>query len=373
NLPTNNFRDAEYPAAKAVDAEAIRNSYRVGMEGCYACAVRCKKVVRIDGPVPVDPMYGGPEYETIAGFGPNCGVADLVAICKAHEMCNAAGLDTISASGCIAFAMECFEAGVLSPEDVDHLDLRFGNAEAMLKLLQRIIHRQGIGDLLAEGVRVAAERLGHNAKPFALHVKGQEIPMHEPRLKRALGLGYVVSPTGAEHQCNIHDTIYEKDGGPLAKLKPLGVLKPLPSSELGDAKVRLFTYAVNSGPALNNCLVMCDFLPYTLAQKTELVRAATGWDSVDWELIKVAERAATMARAFNARAGITPEADRLPGRFFQPQTSGPLARIEHSPVELESARRTYYEMMGWHPDTGYPTPGRLAELDISWVRDLLPR
>jgi len=206
NLPIRNFRDGEFEGVERLSAENLMESIGVGMEGCFACVVRCKKVVKVNEPYVVDPTYGGPEYESIGALGTVCGVNDPVAVSKATELCNAYSLDTISTGVTIAFAMECFERGLLTLEDTDGIDLRFGNGDAVVQVVHRIAHREGLGDLLAHGTRYAAARIGQGAERFAVQVKGQEYPMHEPRLKRALAIGYAVSPTGADHCHALHDT-----------------------------------------------------------------------------------------------------------------------------------------------------------------------
>ncbi|MCD6539051.1 aldehyde ferredoxin oxidoreductase, partial [Candidatus Bathyarchaeota archaeon] len=160
NLPTRNFRDGLFPNPEAISAQTIRDTILIRMDSCYACPIRCKKVVKVDEPWKVDPEYGGPEYETLAALGSNCGIDNLKAICKANELCQKYTIDTIGAGATIAFAMECYENGILTKEDTGGLDLSFGNAEAMVKLVEMIGRREGIGDLLAEGTRRAAERIG---------------------------------------------------------------------------------------------------------------------------------------------------------------------------------------------------------------------
>ncbi|MDH5792386.1 MAG: aldehyde ferredoxin oxidoreductase C-terminal domain-containing protein, partial [Candidatus Bathyarchaeota archaeon] len=179
NLPTRNFRDGGFEQASEIDAIAVKNRYRVGMGTCFACAVRCKKEVELKEPYEVEARYGGPEYETLAALGSDCGVSDLAAICKANELCQRYGLDTIGAGATIAFAMECYEEGIITPGMTGGIDLRFGDAGAMLQVLDLIGRREGIGDLLAEGSMRAAEKLGGRAGKYAVHVKGQEVPMHE--------------------------------------------------------------------------------------------------------------------------------------------------------------------------------------------------
>jgi aldehyde:ferredoxin oxidoreductase len=363
-LPVRNFRDGHLDGADDLGREGLAEHVVVRMESCYACAVGCKKVAELDEPYSVDPAYGGTEYETAVSLGPNCGVADVYAVTKASERCNALGLDTISVGGTIAFAMECFEKGLLTLEDTGGLDVRFGNVEVMLQLLELIAARQGIGDLLAEGSKRAAERIG-GAERFAVHVKGQEVPYHDPRIQHGLGLGYAVSYTGADHMHNVFDGSYEHEAG-LDSVRNLGVLEPMPATWLGPEKVRAVIYG-SLRRHLDNCLGLCNFLPYRNDQVVEAVRAVTGWDTNVWELWKAAERLVTMARAFNVRQGFTPADDRLPPRMAEPL--GPGAPIDAAVVE--AALPLYYEMMGWDPVTGVPRAAKLYELDIGWVTALL--
>ena len=369
NLPTRNFRDGAFPNPDALDARTIKNAIRIGMEGCYACPVRCKKIVRIGEPWNVDPAYGGPEYETLAAFGTDCGVDDLNAVAKANELCNRQSLDTISAGAAVAFAMECYENGILTKRDTGGLDLRFGNSEAIVKMVEMIAQRKGLGDVLAEGVKRAAEIIGKGSEEYALQVKGQELPMHEPRLKRALGLGYAVSPTGADHMHNLHDMGLASAGPSLESASALGILEPIPLEDLGPRKVRALIYHIDVR-VLDNCLLLCDFLPWNLYQKTDIAKAVTGWNTTAWELMKIGERVTTMARVFNVREGFRKEDDWLPARFFGPTASGPLSRTSVNPQKLRRARSIYYGMMGWNQN-GVPTKAKLQELDISWVATLL--
>ncbi|UCH57193.1 MAG: aldehyde ferredoxin oxidoreductase family protein [Candidatus Bathyarchaeota archaeon] len=368
NLPTRNFRDGGFEHPSEIDAIAVKNRYRVGMGTCYACAVRCKKKVELEEPYEVEARYGGPEYETLAALGSDCGVADLAAICKGNELCQRYGLDTIGVGATIAFAMECYEEGIITLEMTGDIDLRFGNAEAMVKLVELIGKREGIGDLLAEGTKRAAEKLGNGAEAFAVHVKGQEVPMHEPRLKRALGLGYAVSPTGADHQHNVHDTGLR--GRAMERLKAFGVLEPVALESLGGEKVRIYKY-VSEMRVLTNCLAICNFVPWDYHQYVELLNAVTGWDTTLNELAKVAQRTLALAKIINLRSGFTAADDWLPPRMFTPQTSGALSETAVIPEELRHAVDLYYEMMGWDP-AGVPRTGTLHELAIPWAKEYLP-
>jgi len=369
NLPFRNFRDGGFPSPEKLDARTIKKTISIGMEGCYACSVRCKKVVRIGEPWSVDPAYGGPEYEALAALGSNCGIDNLEAVTKANELCNRYSLDVISTGVTIAFAMECYENDIISSEDTGGLELRFGNAEAMVKMVENIAYRKGLGKILAEGVRGASKTIGRGSEKYAMHVKGLEIPMHEPRLKRALGLGYAVSPTGADHMHNMHDTGLASSGPMLDALSSLGVLEPIPLEDLGPKKIRAFIYYVD-WRVLDNCLLICDFLPWDFNQKTEIVRAVTGWNTSAWELMKAGERVITMARIFNIREGFNKKDDWLPERFFKPTRGGPLSNTSLDPNIFRNALELYYEMMGWSKD-GVPTRARLEELDIGWAYEYL--
>jgi len=369
-LPTRNFREGSFEGAEKVSGETMTRTILTGRATCYACPIRCKRVVEANEPYSVDPLYGGPQYETMAALSSNCGIDDLVAVAKANDMCNAYGIDTISTGVAIAFAMECFEEGLLTTADTDGLELTFGNASAMLQMVEMIAQRRGLGELLGEGVMRAAKEIGKGAERYALHIKGQEVPMHEPRLKQGMGLGYAVCPTGAEHVLNIHDTMYAQQGRPLDKAKALGILRPLPPSDLGPEKVRLFIYLTH-WESLLNCVGMCQFQPYNFQQIVQIVNAATGWNTTVWELMKVGERNLNLARVFNAREGLTAADDNLPARFFDPFESGPLAGVAVDREQLQAALRTYYGMMGWDVDTGLPTVEKLQELGIDWAADEL--
>ena len=363
NLPTRNFRDGDWPHAREIDAIAIKERHRVGMGTCYSCAVRCKKEVELEEPYRVERRYGGPEYETLGAFGSDCGVSDLPAICKANELCQRLGIDTIGAGTTIAFAMECYEEGIIDDETTGGVKLNFGDAEAMLKTVELIGKREGIGDVLAEGSRRASRVFGEESRRYLVEVKGQEAPMHEPRLKRGLGLGYAVSPTGADHNHNLHDTVMNARS--YDSLRPLGIYEEVPVYSLGPDKVRLFKSQMQMR-VLANCLSVCQFPPWRFIEYRDLVQAVTGWDVSMHELVQVAERTLALARIFNLREGFTREDDWLPPRFFQPQTSGALSETSVDPAVLRKAVDTYYEMMGWDED-GAPTEGTLYRLSIGWA------
>jgi aldehyde:ferredoxin oxidoreductase len=350
NLPTRNFKAGGIGSAKALDPQINEEEINLKMETCFACPIKCKKIVQIKEPWVVDPEYGGPEYETLAAFGSNCGIYDLKAVCKANELCNKYSIDTISTGMSISFAMECFENNILNESDTEGINLKFGNSEAMIQMIEKIAKREGLGDILAGGVKRAAEKIQNGAQEFAIHVKGQEVPMHEPRLKQGLGLGYTISPTGAEHMHNLHDTAIANEAS-IANFKTFGILTPLQLDDLSAKKVRALIYQMN-WCALDNALVMCYFVPWNPFELTEVVRAV--------------ERIMNMTRIFNLREGFTSDDDRLPDRFFQPHTSGALAETSIDLEKLSEAKKIYYEMMGWDIN-GVPSKIKLDELDISWA------
>jgi aldehyde:ferredoxin oxidoreductase len=272
----------------------------------------------------------------------------------------------------IAFAMECFENGILTAKDTDGIELRFGTAEALLKITEKMARREGFGDVLAGGVRRAAERIGNGAEQFAMHVKGLEVPMHEPRGKQGVALSYATAPVGADHMRAPHDPVYEgfHPSGAHA-LEPLGLCEPLPRLEMSPRKVRAYYYAQhwwNLCSTLGICdLAVVPINAQTVTHMLNVTRAVTGWDTSLWELFKVAERGAALARVFNCREGFTAKDDRLPKRLHEAFTGGPLKGVRIDPETFDHALRLYYEMEGWDPETGWPTFAKLAELGIEWA------
>ncbi|MEE8442400.1 MAG: aldehyde ferredoxin oxidoreductase family protein, partial [Dehalococcoidia bacterium] len=367
NLPVRNWSDGSFEGVEKITADAVRDNVRVAMEACAGCQVRCKKVVEFETEsYKVDRRNGGPEYETLAAFGSYLGIDDLNAICRANELCSLYSLDTISTGGAIGFAMECFEKEILTTNDTGGIDLRFGNAEAMLQVIELIARREGIGDILADGSRKAAQRIGRGSEEYAMQVKGVEFGMHEPRLKQGMGLIYSVAPHGADHMSGLHDTGVTQEGRGMDAVRALDNLDPLPANDLSAAKVSM-EKNFHLQRMFADSLVMCHFVPWTLHQYVEMLRAVTGWDYTAVEALKVGERFATMARAFNLREGLTAADDQLPKRFFSPTPRGALKDTAIDPDAMTRAIHTFYGMMGWDPESGEPTQEKLEELGIKWV------
>lgn len=368
NLPVRNYKGGSFEGVDEISAERYEEQGLLStMSGCYACTARCKKVLKeIKEPFKVNPAYGAPEYETVGAFGSNCGISDLLSICKAHEICNANGLDTISTGSLVSFAIECYEEGIITDKDTGGLELRWGNSESMLTLLKMIVSRTGFGDILAEGQSRAVQIIGRGSEAYAMAVKGQGIAMHESRLQYGLGLGYMVSPTGADHSHNVHDEFYAPGGWGVEGIRPLGLLEPIPSRKLGPEKVRLFTYVVMERH-LRNILDICTFIAWPMNLLVDLINAATGWNTGSFELMKISERVINLMQIFNLREGLTAEDDRLPRRFFEPHPNGALSDKGLDPDEMKDALKTYYGMMGWDRTTGIPGIDKLYELNIGWA------
>ncbi|MFZ5819020.1 MAG: aldehyde ferredoxin oxidoreductase family protein [Chloroflexota bacterium] len=373
-LPTRNFRQGAFEGVDELKWEAYEKQLLTARRSCYACAVRCKREVAVDGqPSP----YGGPEYETVGSFGSNCGVSDLQAVAKAGEMCNAYMLDSISCGMTISFAMECFEHGLLTLEDTGGLDLRFGNAEAMLKVIELIARREGIGDLLAEGSKRAAEKIGGDAHFFAIQVKGQELAMHEPRGKYNVGMGYAISEIGADHLVVAHDPAFANpESIQFKSAAGLGIKKALPPRSLGDDKMDHF-YILEKWGSLEKVIGYCFFgpAPRSFIPPEDVllsINAAAGWNISMDEALQIGERATNMARIFNLREGFSRKDDTLPERLFTGLENGALQGHAMPRDEFEQSLTMLYRKKGWDPQTGVPTPEKLRELGLNWALEMLP-
>ena len=368
-LPTRNFRDGSFEYARAITGATMSKEILVNRGTCFACTVACKREVEVPERN-VQAKYGGMEYEIIGALGSLCGVGDLGAVAEASQWVNRYVIDGISAGVSIAFAMECYENGILTKEDTGGIELKWGDADAMIAMIHKIALREGIGNLLADGVKRAAEKLGPEAEPFALHVKGQELPMHEPRGKKGVGLQYAISPTGADHMEAEHDPTYEEFGKIDRGFGSLGLNEPVDRFDLGPKKVRAFYYAQLVW-SLYNSIGMCDFVgmpinPLKLEDLRDYVNAATGWNMSIFELLKVGERSNTLARIFNLREGFTHLDDTLPDRIFKPLQNGKLEGQGLDHYEFTRALKLYYQMAGWDHE-GIPTSGKISELDLNDV------
>lgn len=384
-LPTYNYNSGVFDGWEAIDGTTMYDTIlkgastgkqdREGRDTCYACTVRCKRVVEItEGKYRVDPHYGGPEYETTSTFGNYCAIDDLAAISKANEICNKYGMDSISCGATISWAFEAFNEGKLTLEDTDGLDLTWGNADAMVQLTERIARREGFGDLLAEGSERAAKAIGRGTEEYLITFKGQEAPAHMPRVKRSLSIIYATNPFGADHQSHEHDAAIEGDFEFYEdRLAVLGFTEEQEPRSLSDEKIRWAMKSQHMYSTMDS-LNLCQFVfgpawqLYGPEEMLNLVQSVTGWSDVTFdELQQVGERRLNMMRAFNAREGIDRRADVLPEKLFKPLKGGVSDGWRLDRDEVQAAMDRYFEFCGWDIETGIPTREKLQELDLGWI------
>lgn len=370
-LPTKAFQKSTFEGAQKISGETMAKTILVGRATCPACPTCHYRVVAVkeNAPYEVDPDYGGPEYETCAAFGSLLMNDNLVAIAKANELCNKYTLDTISTGISIAFAIECYEKGVISKKDTGGLDLSWGNYDAVIQLIHNIARREGIGDILADGVKKASAKIGGGSEKWALHVKGQELPMHEPRGKKGLGLSFATSPRGACHLQAMHDDDFAD-----------GQITPEIGIDESFKDVLGFSYVTYAGKekahlvkitedliSLYDSLIVCFFTVHpcgiSINTLVDLTRSVTGWDVEPKELMKVGERASNLCRVFNVREGITRKDDALPERLMEPLPEGP---FKGETIPLDQMLNNYYEYRGWD-EMGIPTKTTLRELGLEFA------
>ena len=372
-LPTRNWSSGSFEGWEPIDGKTMAKTILKERDTCYACTVRCKRVVEVtEGPYRVDPRYGGPEYETLATFGSYCGIDNLEAVSYANQLCNMYGMDTISCGATIAWAMDAFEAGLLTLEDTGGLELHFGDHEMMTRLVEMIAHREGFGALLAEGSARAAEKIGRGSEDLVVTAKKQEFPAHMPQVKRSLGLIYAVNPFGADHQSSEHDPSYK---GYPERMTQIGLTDPQPSDNLNAEKVK-FAYTTECLYSAMDSVNVCQFVYgpswhlFDVKQLTEMISLVTGWNVSVEELLAVGERRLNLLRAFNAREGFGRNEDKLPKKMFKALKGGASDGVYLTEAELETAKDLYYELSGWDVETGMPTKQKLNALGFSWLADM---
>ncbi len=376
-LPTRNFNEGRFEGYESIAGELMTETILVERDTCYSCSVRCKRVVETEYMQrKVLPRFGGPEYETMATLGSYCAVDNMHAVALGNQLCNQYGLDTISTGATIAFAMECYENGLITKVDTEGIDLRFGNAEAMVTMVELIGKREGFGNVLAEGSARAAKMIGKNAEDLLITTKGQEMPAHMPQFKRSLGLIYAVNPFGADHMSSEHDPFYEEgnaDEMAQRNMAQLGLTSLQPPGSITAEKVRM-AYTTQKVFSAQDTFALCSFVYgvgwqlYSPLETVAMLNAATGWDMTLDEFLEVGERRLNMMRAFNAREGFSKDDDQLTGKFFQPlKGSGPTAGVYYKPEEFEFMKETYYKLAGWDHKTGNPNKEKLASLGLDWI------
>lgn len=374
-LPTRNWESGVFEGYQALDGETMADTILKKRETCYSCVVRCKRVVEVNEEnYRVEARYGGPEYETVAALGSYCGVDDLEAVSYANQLCNMYGMDTISCGATIAWAMNCFQNGLITEQDTGGLELNFGDAEAMIALVQQIALREDFGDLLAEGSARAAEHFGAEAQELVVAVKKLEYPAHMPQVKRSLGLIYAVNPFGADHESSEHDPSYQRY---LDRMAQIGLTDPQPGEVLNEEKVR-FALTTQYLYSVMSCLNVCNFVfgpswqLYDTEELRQALQAVTGWEVTIPEMLEVGQRRLNLQRAFNAREGIGRDQDTLPSKLEKALKGGKTDGVRFTAQELEEAKKIYYDLAGWDPETGYPLRETLEKLDLGWLADEHP-
>lgn len=372
-FPTRNFKHGNIKDGENLSGTHMAETILTKTERCWACQVTCKRVVKTGPPYNVDPFYGGPEYETLSAFGSNLGITNIEYVAKANELCNKYGMDTISTGLTISFGVEAFENGLLTTEDTEGLILRFGDEGLVLDLIERIALRRGrIGVLLAEGSMRAAEKIGKGSDRFAIHAKGMELALHDPRVKTGVGLGYACSPVGGDHVVVEHDNDFDEYAPEIfiEQAKPLGILRRINSRYTGPEKVRNYVYLQNHFSFLDS-LTLCvlTFAPvrsFTMKQLIDIMDAITGWETSLWEVMKLGERRVNLAKAFNVREGFRRKDDKLPQRMYEDLLRENFENVKIDKEEFEKAIDLLYEMMNWDEE-GRPRKAKLHELDLGWV------
>ncbi|MEM0487856.1 MAG: aldehyde ferredoxin oxidoreductase family protein [Candidatus Bathyarchaeia archaeon] len=364
NWKGNNVEDFPQEKWSKIGWDVIQK-YQRKRYGCTGCPVACGGWVEVEGKWVVKDGHK-PEYETIAAFGPLCLVDDVEAIIYANELCNRYGFDTISAGATIAFAIECFQEGILTRKDTDGLELRWGDADVIIQLLHKMAKREGIGDLLADGAKWAAERIGRGAMECAMHVGGELVPMHDPRYAAGWGATYVSDATPARHTRG-GTQFFEKgqgihmEGALFKELQvPERIDKDDPRRGYWHAILAARQYLVETSSI---CLFVADSIYFPFV---DLFNAITGWGSSTDDLIRTGKRIATLLHAFNLREGFRPLDFTLPPRICgrPPLQVGALKDVV---VDAEKLKRQYYMEMGFDPETGEISSETVRELELEDV------
>ncbi len=358
DIPIRNWTLGNWADAENIAGQTFYPKYLVRHTHCYACPIGCGKEIEVsEGPY-ASPKGEGVEYETLAGFGGTCHVSSFEAVALANSLCNRYGLDTISTSGVIAFGMEAFERGLIGLADTGGIELRFGNADAMLAMIGKIARREDIGGLLAEGVREAAHQIGGGSEAFALHVKGLEFAYHDPRAFVSMAVNYATAARGA---CHLEAASYWNGYG--VAHPDLGYPSPVPHHDSDSANVKL-CYDYQNYAGVYNPLGLCKFLikghvgPERLSA---IVNSALGWDWSIQDVLDTGDRIFQLKRLINLRLGITAADDTLPSRFTdEARPTGGAAGVL---PDMAAMLPMYYELREWGPD-GAPSHERLARLGI---------
>ncbi len=366
DLPIKNWRLGSWEeGAKKTTGQTWLPKTLESHHSCYGCPIRCSKLIKLDsGP------YAGirghfPEYETLAGFGANCLNDDAEVIMAANDLCNRYGLDTISTSAAVAFAMELYEKGIITKEDTDGLEVTWGSAEAILTLIRQIAEKEGFGLTLGKGTRNAALEIGQNAIEYSIQTKGLEFAFHDPRAFTSMAANYATENRGA---CHLGALTYFLGRG--IQVPDLGYTEP-PDVLSNDGKGKI-AYDMQNYMSIFNPMGLCKFLFLASVGPTQIagwVRAVTGWDMTPDEIMKLGERVFNLKRMYNVRLGISRKDDTLPPRLLT--HARPSGKSQGSLPHLGKMLDEYYKLRGWSEE-GIPTRATLEVLGLTWTEEVLP-
>ena len=364
-LPTRHFTSATFEHAAKVSGERLAREYNVKNRACFSCIVPCSRIYVVREGEYAGLCGEGPEYEALSSFTARVGNSNLNLALKAVDLANRLGLDAITTGECIAWAMELYEKGELTRREADGIELRWGNGEAILTLIKKIAYREGFGDLIADGVRRAAEKLG-KGKRIALHVKGLEIIQADPRGLKGYGLGYAIASRGADHLRS--EPFIELSDDAEKGMEMFGIPEAtLRLAHKGKGKlVRYFENwcaIVDSLEVCKNLAENMELLPFNRA--AEIAEAATGFHFTEEAMFEIGERIINLERAYLVREGIRRKDDYLPARFLKEPL--PDGYSKGAIFEIEPMLNEYYAERGWDLNTGIPKAEKLRKLDLAYV------
>ena len=363
-LPTRNWQTGIFEGADNINGTAINETILTNRKPCFACPIACGRLSEIK-----EGKYKskgeGPEYETLGTFGSMCGVDNLEAITLAHFLCNEYGLDSISAGNTVGFSMECYEKGILTKEDTGGIDLNFGDADLIVDLVPKIGKREGIGDLLAEGTRNMANKLGKDSIKFAMQVKGLELPAYDSRAAKITGLAYATANRGGDHMAAWIE-------GPAFLSMPFMLIE---DADVGDPiqeipEKTFILKDLEDGFGVFDAIGGCKFMGIVLSADdwASLISKLLGYDYTAADFRKTGERIFTLAKIYNIREGLTRADDTLPDRLLEePLPEGP---AKGQTVNLDPLLDAYYEFRGWDKN-GIPTKEKLKELGLDWPINII--
>jgi aldehyde:ferredoxin oxidoreductase len=367
NLCTHNYSTGFHSDYIELDGTSLETSIASNGTTCYGCAIGCRKTIKVDGAYDVSDQLGGPEFETLGVLGANLDIFDPIIVGKANELCNNYGLDTITLGGLISYLFESVEKGVIEEKDLGLESVGFGNGQSLIQIVQSVIERKGIGNILADGFEASIKHFGEKTRKYAIHVKNHGFAAHMTQVKPAMSLMYAVSPIGADHMSCEHDWLVTEDG---EAAKGLGLLKPGQLNSTGTDKVRQVVYSQFYYSALDS-LSLCMFCwgvgnLFTYPELIDLVHSVTGLDMTFWEIMKAGERRITMMRLLNLRRGFTAFNDKLPEKLYKAIPDGPSKGRKVEKEGFDSMRSQYYAFMGWNAE-GVPTKEKIIELSLDWI------